>query len=174
LSPRARCAKTLLKSQTNGGADDAGRAASQDPGDHPTGRRHSMMDASSPRIESLSAVTLTVADLARSTRFYESLGFERKPGEDVPGFASYVLGGGAQPAYLNLLVEPQGRSGAVGRFGGWGRVILYVSDVDAFYARLVALGVVPEFAPTDAPWGERYFHLADPDGHELSFAQPLR
>ena len=22
-------------------------------------------------------------------------------------------------------------------------------------------------------WGERYFHIADPDGHELSFAKPL-
>jgi uncharacterized glyoxalase superfamily protein PhnB len=28
-------------------------------------------------------------------------------------------------------------------------------------------------APTDAPWGERYFHLRDPDGHELSFAKLL-
>ena len=135
-----------------------------------------MRDPLSPRIESLSAVTLTVADLARSMRFYESVGFERKPGDDVPGFVSYLLGGGAQPAYLNLLAAPEGEAqGAPSRgFGGWGRVILYVSDVDAFYARLVATGIVPELAPADAPWGERYFHLADPDGHELSFAQPLR
>ncbi|MGH8701888.1 MAG: VOC family protein, partial [Burkholderiales bacterium] len=27
--------------------------------------------------------------------------------------------------------------------------------------------------PADAPWGERYFHISDPDGHELSFARPL-
>jgi hypothetical protein len=27
--------------------------------------------------------------------------------------------------------------------------------------------------PRDAEWGERYFHLHDPDGHELSFAQPV-
>ncbi|MEC7657646.1 MAG: VOC family protein, partial [Pseudomonadota bacterium] len=25
----------------------------------------------------------------------------------------------------------------------------------------------------DASWGERYFHITDPDGHELSFAHPL-
>ena len=30
------------------------------------------------------------------------------------------------------------------------------------------------FAPRDATWGERYFHIVDPDGHELSFAQPIR
>ncbi len=27
--------------------------------------------------------------------------------------------------------------------------------------------------PRDASWGERYFHMRDPDGHELSFARPL-
>jgi uncharacterized glyoxalase superfamily protein PhnB len=28
--------------------------------------------------------------------------------------------------------------------------------------------------PRDAPWGERYFHMRDPDGHELSFARPYQ
>ena len=27
--------------------------------------------------------------------------------------------------------------------------------------------------PRDASWGERYFHMSDPDGHELSFARPI-
>ena len=45
--------------------------------------------------------------------------------------------------------------------------------VDAFYARAVAAGLEPDTAPADAPWGERFFHLTDPDGHELSFARPL-
>ena len=125
------------------------------------------------RIESLSAVTLTVGDIGRSMRFYESLGFTRKPGVAAPGFASYVLGNGAQPAYLNLIEAADGPARAAGSFGGWGRVIVYVSDVDAFHAHALALGLAPEFAPADAPWGERYFHLLDPDGHELSFAKPL-
>jgi len=34
-------------------------------------------------------------------------------------------------------------------------------------------GFHPE-SPQDASWGERYFHMPDPDGHELSFAHPLR
>ena len=41
------------------------------------------------------------------------------------------------------------------------------------YVRALAHGYAPEMAPADAPWGERYFHLRDPDGHELSFAKLL-
>jgi uncharacterized glyoxalase superfamily protein PhnB len=53
----------------------------------------------------------------------------------------------------------------------WG--IFYVSDVDAFYANAVAEGYTPDTAPRDAEWGERFFHITDPDGHELSFARVL-
>jgi uncharacterized glyoxalase superfamily protein PhnB len=55
----------------------------------------------------------------------------------------------------------------------WGRVVFWVDDVDAVHARVVAAGLEPMTEPADAPWGERYFHLRDPDGHELSFARPL-
>jgi catechol 2,3-dioxygenase-like lactoylglutathione lyase family enzyme len=55
----------------------------------------------------------------------------------------------------------------------WGRVIFYDSDVDALYRRVIAAGYRPDTAPRDAEWGERFFHLTDPDGHELSFAWPL-
>ncbi|HKT92709.1 MAG TPA: VOC family protein [Paraburkholderia sp.] len=125
------------------------------------------MNERTAHIVALSAVTLTVSDIARSAPFYEALGFVQKAGPAIPGFASFELGGAAGVCYLNLL---EGTHGAV---NGWGRVILYVADVDAFYAHALAAGAKPEFAPRDAPWGERYFHLVDPDGHELSFAKPL-
>jgi uncharacterized glyoxalase superfamily protein PhnB len=48
-----------------------------------------------------------------------------------------------------------------------------VDDVDAMYQRVRATGPLPLTAPADAPWGERYIHVHDPDGHELSFAKPL-
>jgi len=54
----------------------------------------------------------------------------------------------------------------------WGRIIFYVADVDAFWTYLTELGFDPERA-RDASWGERYFHMSDPDGHELSFAHPI-
>ena len=54
----------------------------------------------------------------------------------------------------------------------WGRLIFHVSDVDRFWAYLMEKGFHPD-TPHDASWGERYFHMPDPDGHELSFARPF-
>ena len=55
----------------------------------------------------------------------------------------------------------------------WGRTIFHVDDVDAQYETALNAGFSPEAPPADAEWGERYFHLRDPDGHELSFAKVL-
>ena len=38
---------------------------------------------------------------------------------------------------------------------------------------LLRLRMPPEGSPTDAEWGEHYFHITDPDGHELSIAKRL-
>jgi uncharacterized glyoxalase superfamily protein PhnB len=54
----------------------------------------------------------------------------------------------------------------------WGRLIFHVTDVNAFWAHLREKGFHPE-RRRDASWGERYFHMPDPDGHELSFARPI-
>jgi len=55
----------------------------------------------------------------------------------------------------------------------WGRLIFYVADVDEAWRHLKEHGFQPG-TPRDASWGERYFHVLDPDGHELSFARRLR
>jgi catechol 2,3-dioxygenase-like lactoylglutathione lyase family enzyme len=115
-------------------------------------------------IESLSAVTLVTRDMAVAVRFYDALGFEIIYGGESADFTSYRAGSG----YLNL-----GQRKDPGQLDGWGRAIFYVADVDAMYARVLKAGFTPEFEPRDAIWGERYFHLHDPDGHELSFARPL-
>lgn len=116
-------------------------------------------------IESLSAVTLVTTDMARSAAFYEDLGFEVRYGGPDAEFTSLLVGS----SYLNLqLVRTWTPPSEV-----WGRVIVWVDDVDATYRAAVAAGHQPSTRPADAPWGERYFHLSDPDGHELSFARPL-
>lgn len=116
-------------------------------------------------IERISAVTLFVADMSRALAFYEALGFALRYGGHDARFTSLDAGAGG---YLNLALDadeaPERR---------WGRVIFHVGDVDALHERAVAAGIAPDGAPADAPWGERYFHVTDPDGHELSFARPL-
>lgn len=115
-------------------------------------------------IESISAITLATRDMARSVRFYRALGFGLNYGGEEAAFTSFNVGS----SYLNVCAaSPEWKS------AWWGRVIFHVSDVDAVYARAVEHGLNPQFAPRDASWGERYFHLTDPDGHELSFARPL-
>ena len=116
-------------------------------------------------IESISAITLATHDMARAVRFYRMLGFEIINGGDDATFTSFRGG----RSYLNLIAQPAER-----KWSWWGRVIFYHSDVDALHARVVAAGCRPDTVPRDAEWGERFFHLTDPDGHELSFARPLR
>jgi uncharacterized glyoxalase superfamily protein PhnB len=115
-------------------------------------------------IEAISAITLATHDMRRAVQFYHSLGFEILHGGETSSFASFRAGSG----YLNLIAQGEEK-----RWSWWGRVIFYVQDVDACYARAVAAGYRPSTQPRDAGWGERYFHLTDPDGHELSFARPL-
>ena len=116
-----------------------------------------------PAIRSLSAATLAVRDMARAVAFYRAAGFEVIHGGPDAAFTTF----GAGDQFLNLSADD-------GSFQGlWGRLIFHVEDVDAVYRRLRQRGLTPAFEPRDAPWGERYFHIRDPDGHEISFAKPL-
>jgi catechol 2,3-dioxygenase-like lactoylglutathione lyase family enzyme len=116
------------------------------------------------KVERISAVTLTVASMRNSVRFYRDvLGMEIIYGDEEGCFSSLR----AKDANTPILNLEQGHS--VTR---WGRMIFYVADVDAFWAYLRGKGFHPE-SPRDASWGERYFHMPDPEGHELSFARPI-
>jgi catechol 2,3-dioxygenase-like lactoylglutathione lyase family enzyme len=115
-------------------------------------------------IRAISAVTLATHDMARALRFYSALGFSLRYGGDTADFSSLDAGNG----YLNLIVPDDER-----QWSWWGRVIFHVQDVDALYRHALAQGLQPDAPPADASWGERYFHISDPDGHQLSFAKPL-
>jgi catechol 2,3-dioxygenase-like lactoylglutathione lyase family enzyme len=109
-------------------------------------------------------VTFFTPDMARAVRFYRALGFAMAYGGETAAFTSFRVGTG----HLNLARAEGARPAS-----GGPRVIFYVDDVDALYAVALAAGSVPEAPPRDATWGERYFHLSDPDGNALSFARPL-
>jgi catechol 2,3-dioxygenase-like lactoylglutathione lyase family enzyme len=125
-----------------------------------------MPDPSTGPIRSLSAVTVVTADMAASVAFYTDLGFEVAYGGPDAAFTSFHVG---PRSFLNVQLDaewvPPGRV--------WGRTIVWVDDVDEVHRRAVAHGHRPSSEPADAPWGERYFHVLDPGGHELSVARPL-
>ncbi len=114
-------------------------------------------------VQHISAVTLAVREMARSVGFYQGLGFNLVSGGPDAAFSSLRFGN----AFVNL----QGHPGVTPR--RWGRVIFRVADVRAYHDQRERAGLFPD-EPRDGSWGERYFHIADPDGHELSFAQLIR
>ena len=114
-------------------------------------------------VTSLSAITLSVTNMARSVDFYRStIGLNLLYGGTTDSFTSFQIGSG----FLNLI------SNLNTEIHWWGRVILHVDQVDEVYNKIMVSGWPIEDSPRDAPWGERYFHVTDPDGHELSFATP--
>src|ERR1700733_2145249 len=80
-------------------------------------------------IEGISAITLGTHEMPRTVRFYRALGFEVLHGGEESSFTSLRAG----VSYLNLIVQPAER-----RWSWWGRVIFYVTDVDALYNRALA------------------------------------
>lgn len=111
----------------------------------------------------INAITLATTDMAAAVAFYEAVGFEIAYGGPSASFTSFKVGGN----FVNLT----GDEGPPAGF--WGRVIFHVPSPDEVWDRLVDAGYRPSFEPRDATWGERYFHILDPDGHELSFARRL-
>jgi catechol 2,3-dioxygenase-like lactoylglutathione lyase family enzyme len=85
-----------------------------------------------PTIEKISAVTFRVANMTESVRFYRDvLGMELLYGGEDTGFSS-LCAKDAQSAILNL---EQGD-----RVTHWGRLIFYVTDVDALWNHLKERG----------------------------------
>jgi uncharacterized glyoxalase superfamily protein PhnB len=102
--------------------------------------------------------------MRRSVEFYQALEFELIYGGVESRFSSLRAGLG----FVNLTTEcPEGG------WTWWGRVIFHVANVDETYAKARAAGFQTDTQPRDAEWGERYFHITDPDGHELSFSKLL-
>jgi catechol 2,3-dioxygenase-like lactoylglutathione lyase family enzyme len=98
------------------------------------------------QLQRISAITLRVSDMARSIAFYnELLGLELLYGGKVLFFSSLRT----HTIKDVILYLEQGDP-----HPNWGRIIFYVSDVDAFWHYLKSKGFNPP-NPQDAAWGER-------------------
>ena len=76
-----------------------------------------------------------------------------------------------------MLVDEMPEWGALGPKALKGSPVtihLYVTDVDAFFARAVAAGAKVTMPLQDMFWGDRYGKLEDPFGHHWSVATHVR
>jgi catechol 2,3-dioxygenase-like lactoylglutathione lyase family enzyme len=146
----------------------------------------------------ISAITLRVKDMEKSCTLYSRIpGFRLTyGGKPSDHFTTFEIGEGSNATYLNLEViekdheDYYSRSAAdlnnnKSNLGGktkgienFGRIIFHSEDVDKLYSYMqhdecISKSIIFENKPTNASWGERFFHIREPNGYQLSFAQPL-
>ena len=143
------------------------------------------------KVYRISAITLKVKNMEKSCSLYSKLpGFRLTyGGKPSDSFSTFEIGEGSKAAtYLNLewiehdqgtfdvSKKPNLRKRKVSQ--DFGRVIFHTENVDRLYSYMkndecISKSIVFENEPIDAPWGERFFHIREPNGYQLSFAQPL-
>jgi predicted lactoylglutathione lyase len=114
----------------------------------------------------ISIITLGVADLARSTAFYESLGWTNSA--SVPSIAFFEMQGSVLGIYESSALADDAKVPADG--SGFRGVTLAMNlastaEVDSVFAEWVAAGASPKVEPHTAFWGGYSSYVADPDGH---------
>jgi catechol 2,3-dioxygenase-like lactoylglutathione lyase family enzyme len=149
------------------------------------------------KVNRISAITLRVKDMGKSCALYSKIpGFSvTYGGKPSDRFTTFEIGKGSMTTtYLNLeLIEEGGEGGEndgsdfkksnvekvkVKVNEDFGRIIFHAENVDGLYSYMkqdeyISKSIVFENEPTNAPWGERFFHIREPNGYQLSFAQPL-
>jgi catechol 2,3-dioxygenase-like lactoylglutathione lyase family enzyme len=119
----------------------------------------------------MSLITLGVADLDRSLRFYEALGWQR--GNEDPGVVFFQLPGFILALWARQALAEDASvkdTGAV--FSGMGLAYNARSkaEVDAVLAEATAAGARLLKAAHDTFWGGYSGYFADPDGHPWEVA----
>ena len=132
------------------------------------------------QMSSVSAV-LAVADIARASRFYQTLGFveqaayPRADGELTVAFLRHgssllILGRKDELHYSNAARAKLIRKGP---YGLGITLILAVVDLDAVYEVVKRAKLEILLEPVDEFYGERVFFFLDPDGYEWKISQTI-
>lgn len=121
-------------------------------------------------------IGLVVEDLPRSLAFYRELGLAVPDGADGAPHVEVELPGGLRLAWDTVDTVRSFDPGWEPPAGGHRVALAFRLDgpaeVDAAYERLVSLGHDGHKAPWDAPWGQRYAIVHDPDGNAVDLFAP--
>ena len=135
-------------------------------------------------VNRISAVTLAIKNMEKSCKFYSRIpGFKIIYGGSPSDFFTIFQIGkhDDDKNYLNLELRRNTSNNKDNNISiqiDFGRIIFQTDDVDKLYLKLKNDEFVSKYAffegePIDAVWGERFFHIRDPDGYQISFAKPL-
>ncbi|HUG85698.1 MAG TPA: VOC family protein [Euzebya sp.] len=123
----------------------------------------------------LDAIGIVASDLPATLRFYRLLGVPF-PEEGADHVESVLPGG------LRLMVDTEE---VVRSFSDWTppaggsprTALAFLCDspaeVDALHDAVAAAGFASHVSPFDAPWGQRYATVTDPDGNHVDLFAPL-
>src|SRR5437588_12994638 len=134
------------------------------------------------KVHKISAVTLIIKNMERSCNFYSEIpGFKLVyGGSPDETFTTYEIGEDVQKTCLNLELSITNNCNTDNerKIQHFGRIIFHTEDVDKLYSYFksnerISNLISFENEPTNAAWGERYFHIREPDGYQLSFAEPI-
>lgn len=137
------------------------------------------------KVYQISAVTLFIKNMEKSCNFYSCIPGWRLEygGSPADTFTTFKIGD-SSCMHINLELRNKNKNDSPGSDNlktriDFGRIIFHTEDVDKLYFYLkdddnISKLISFENEPINAPWGERFFHIRDPDGYQLSFATPIR
>jgi catechol 2,3-dioxygenase-like lactoylglutathione lyase family enzyme len=122
------------------------------------------------------AIGLVVADMAKSLAFYRRLGLDLPAGLDGEPHAEAAAGGIRMMWDTEGTIrsfDPSWTRGSGGPPVGFAFRCADPAEVDRVYAEVTGAGYEGHLPPFDAPWGQRYASLHDPDGNGVDLYAAL-
>jgi predicted enzyme related to lactoylglutathione lyase len=121
----------------------------------------------------IAAVAVTATDVSRAVAFYELLGF------GFPAVGPEDLHVEAEAGIrlmidsASMMTELNGEPPRPGNTAGFAVLMGSPGEVDEAATRVADAGHTVVHPPFDAPWGQRYATVADPDGYRVDLFCPL-
>lgn len=127
------------------------------------------------KVQKISAITLKIQNMKREWKFYSKVpGLTLTYGGPDSTFTTFEMKDDLSNSrtYLNLEFTNE-----LTKFNNnFGRIVIYADNVDKLYHYFkndesITNLITIKNEPRNGEWGERYFHILDPEEYELSFAQ---
>ena len=121
----------------------------------------------------IAAVAVSATDLSRAVAFYELLGFRFPPIETETMHLEAEAGIRLMIDRASLIEGLIGEPPRPGNAAGFAVLFDSPAEVDDAARRAAGAGGSVVHDPFDAPWGQRYATVADPDGYRIDLFCPL-